>query len=101
MKYGRVVLVGRPNTGKSTLLNGLMQQKVAITSPLPQTTRKNIQVVFSDPRGKLIMSDTPGIIGKVDDLLGKTVNLEVPKELQRADIILFLVDLTRPKNEEE
>lgn len=47
------------------------------------------------------MSDTPGIIGKVDDLLGKTVNLEVPKELQRADVILFLVDLTRPKNEEE
>jgi GTP-binding protein Era len=100
-KIGRVVLIGRPNTGKSTLLNALMSQKVAITSPLPQTTRKNSRVVFSDERGKIIFSDTPGIIGKVDDLIGKRINQEAPKELNQADIILMIVDISRPKNEEE
>ncbi len=100
-KIGRVVLVGRPNTGKSSLLNAIMSQKVAITSPLPQTTRKNSRVVYSDERGQMIFSDTPGIIGKIDDLIGKRINLEAPKELNQADVILCLVDISRPKNEEE
>ncbi len=100
-KIGRVVLVGRPNTGKSSLLNAIMSQKVAITSPLPQTTRKNSRVVYSDDRGQIIFSDTPGIIAKVDDLIGKRINQEAPKELNQADIILCLVDISRPKNEEE
>ena len=100
-KVGRVVLVGRPNTGKSSLLNAIMSQKVAITSPLPQTTRKNSRVVYSDQRGQIIFSDTPGIIAKVDDLIGKRINQEAPKELNQADIILCLVDISRPKNEEE
>ena len=81
-KYGRVVIVGRPNTGKSTLLNAIMQQKVAITSPLPQTTRKNMMTVFESEKGKLIFVDTPGVLGKVDDLMGKRVNQEVPKTLK-------------------
>lgn len=100
-KIGRVVLVGRPNTGKSSLLNAIMSQKVAITSPLPQTTRKNSRVVYSDDRGQIIFSDTPGIIAKVDDLIGKRINQEAPKELNQADVILCLVDISRPKNEEE
>jgi len=100
-KIGRVVLLGRPNTGKSSLLNAIMSQKVAITSPLPQTTRKNSRVVFSDERGQIIFSDTPGIIGKVDDLIGKRINQEAPKELNQADVILCLVDISRPKNDEE
>ncbi len=100
-KVGRVVLIGRPNTGKSTLLNAIMSQKVAITSPLPQTTRKNCRVVYSDDRGSIIFSDTPGIIGKVDDLIGKRINLEAPKELNQADIVIMVVDISRPKNEEE
>lgn len=100
-KIGRVVLIGRPNTGKSSLLNALMSQKVAITSPLPQTTRKNSRVVYGDDRGKIIFSDTPGIIGKVDDLIGKRINQEAPKELNQADVILMIVDISRPKNEEE
>jgi len=100
-KVGRVVLVGRPNTGKSSLLNAIMSQKVAITSPLPQTTRKNSRVVYSDDRGQIIFSDTPGIIAKVDDLMGKRINQEAPKELNQADVILCLVDISRPKNEEE
>jgi GTPase len=101
MKYGRVVVVGRPNTGKSTLLNAIMGQKVAITSPLPQTTRKSQRVVYSEERGKIIFSDTPGIIDKVEDLVGKMINTQAPKEMNRADVLVCLVDISRPKNEEE
>lgn len=101
LKYGRVVLVGRPNTGKSTLLNALVNQKVAITSPLPQTTRKSTRVLYSDNRGKIIFTDTPGIINKVEDIVSKAVNTETPKEIGGKDIIVCLVDISRPKNEEE
>jgi GTP-binding protein Era len=100
-KFGRVVLVGRPNTGKSTLLNALMNQKVAITSPLPQTTRKSSQVVFSDERGTIVFTDTPGVINKVDDLMGKIINNEAPKSVAGKEIIICLVDISRPKSEEE
>ena len=100
-KYGRVVIVGRPNTGKSTLLNAIMQQKVAITSHLPQTTRKNILAIYEDERGKILFTDTPGVLCKVTDLMGKKVNQEVPKTLNKAQIIMCLVDISRPKNEEE
>jgi len=100
-KFGRVVILGRPNTGKSTLLNAIMSQKVAITSPMAQTTRKNARVIFSDERGKIIFSDTPGIINKVSDLVGKRVNTEAPKEVGRADVVLCVLDISRPKNEEE
>ena len=100
-KVGKVVILGRPNTGKSSLLNAIMSQKVAITSPLPQTTRKNSRVIFSDERGKILFSDTPGVMGKVDDLMGKRINQEAPKELNGADVIICLVDISRPKNDEE
>ena len=101
MKYGRVVIIGRPNTGKSTLINSLMEQKVAITSHLPQTTRRNMRVIYSGLLGKLIISDTPGLLGKVDDILGKKVNAEMPKEVGRADVVIMVVDISRPKTEEE
>ncbi|HOR02295.1 MAG TPA: GTPase Era [Candidatus Woesebacteria bacterium] len=101
IKMGKVVLIGRPNTGKSSLLNAMMAQKVAITSPLPQTTRKNSRVIYSDQRGKIIFSDTPGIMAKIDDLIGRRINKEAPKELNQADVILCVVDISRPKNEEE
>jgi len=101
IKFGRVVILGRPNTGKSTLLNAIMNQKVAITSPMAQTTRKNTRVVFSNEKGKIIFSDTPGIIDKVSDLIGKRVNTEAPKEVGRADVVLCILDISRPKNEEE
>jgi len=101
IKIGRVVILGRPNTGKSTLLNAIMSQKVAITSPMAQTTRKNARVVFSSEKGKIIFSDTPGIINKVSDLVGKRVNTEAPKEVGRADVVLCVFDISRPKSEEE
>jgi len=101
LKFGRVVLVGRPNTGKSTLLNAIMNQKVAITSPLPQTTRKNTRVIYSSDKGKIIFSDTPGIFNKVEDYVSKKVNLQAPKEILRADVVVCLVDISRPKGDEE
>lgn len=100
-KYGLVVILGRPNTGKSTLLNAIMQQKVAITSPLPQTTRKNISSVYEDDRGKILFTDTPGVLGKISDLMGKRVNQEAPKTLNKAQVIICVVDISRPKSEEE
>jgi len=100
-KYGIVAIIGRPNTGKSTLLNAILQQKVAITSPLPQTTRKNINAVYEDERGKILFMDTPGVLGKVEDLIGKKVNLELPKTLSNIDVLVAVVDISRPKNEEE
>lgn len=100
-KYGIVAIIGRPNTGKSTLLNAILQQKVAITSPLPQTTRRNISAVYEDERGKILFIDTPGVLGKVEDLIGKKVNLELPKTLSNIDVLVMVVDISRPKNEEE
>jgi GTP-binding protein Era len=101
VKFGRVAIVGRPNTGKSTLLNALMNQKVAITSPLPQTTRKSSQVVFRNEDGVIVFTDTPGIINKVEDLMSKNINLEAPKSTARKDVVVCLVDISREKTEEE
>jgi GTPase len=101
MKTGKVVIVGRPNTGKSTLLNALMKQKVSITSPRPQTTRKSVRVEYKDERGRIVFSDTPGLMGKVVDLAGKRINLEVPKEMASADLILYLLDISRKRGDEE
>ena len=71
MKYGVVALIGRPNVGKSTLLNTLLGHKVSITSPKPQTTRFNIQAVYEDDRGQIIFVDTPGIFARTPDTLSK------------------------------
>ena len=59
MKAGVVCLIGRPNVGKSTLLNNILGQKVAITSPKPQTTRVNLEAVYEDDRGQIVFVDTP------------------------------------------
>jgi len=101
IKFGTVVVVGRPNTGKSTLINTLMNQKVAITSPLPQTTRRVTKVLYEDERGKFILTDTPGVFNKVSDLIGKKVNPQAGNALYQADVIVCTVDVSRPKNEEE
>src|SRR3990167_8235675 len=74
MKHGTVLLVGRPNVGKSTFVNNVIGQKVAITSPKPQTTRFPIQGLFEDERGKIIFTDTPGIFNKTKDLLAQKIN---------------------------
>lgn len=100
-KYGTAAIIGRPNTGKSTLLNAIMNQKVTITSPLPQTTRKNVRVRYQDERGAIDFIDTPGMMGKIEDLVGKKANRETPKSLSGADVVICLMDISRPKNEED
>ncbi|MFZ5845607.1 MAG: GTPase Era [Patescibacteria group bacterium] len=102
MKVGYVALIGRPNTGKSTLLNHILGHKVSITSPKPQTTRFNIQAVYEDNRGQIIFVDTPGIFAKVEDPLSRRINLHAEEALgQAVDVIVYLVDHTRQRDFEE
>ncbi len=69
MKLGKVLLIGRPNVGKSTFVNNLIGQNVAITSPKAQTTRFPIRALYEDERGKIVFIDTPGIFNKAEDFL--------------------------------
>jgi GTPase len=102
MKSGIVALIGRPNTGKSTLLNHILGQKVSITSPKPQTTRFSIQAVYEDERGQIIFIDTPGIFAKATAAISKKINPIAEEVLGRdVDCILYMVDHTREKDIEE
>lgn len=93
MKIPTVALVGRPNVGKSTLLNAIMGRKIAITSDKPQTTRNIIQGIYTDDDSQMIFIDTPGI-HKPKNRLGKILNKEAYISMDDVDIILFLVDIT-------
>lgn len=102
MKAGVVCLVGRPNVGKSTLLNNILGQKVSITSPKPQTTRVNLEAVYEDDRGQIVFVDTPGIFGKVVDSLSKRINPRAEEALLRhVDVVLYMIDHTRDRDFEE
>lgn len=102
MKSGYVAIIGRPNSGKSTLLNNILGHKVSITSPKPQTTRTAIQAVFNDERGQIIFIDTPGIFGKVLDPVSKKINPVAENTLSEGvDVIVYLVDHTRDRDLEE
>ena len=93
-KSGFVSLVGRPNAGKSTLLNALVGQKVAIVAAKPQTTRTSIQGVVTMPEAQIVFVDTPGI-HKADSQLNKRLMNTVRASLEERDLLLFLVDSTR------
>lgn len=93
MKSGFIGLVGRPNVGKSTLLNSIIGRKVAITSNKPQTTRNNIQGIYTDGEFQMVFVDTPGI-HKPKHKLGKVLNKQAFFSINDVDIILFLVDIT-------
>ena len=102
MKSGTVLLIGRPNVGKSTFVNNIIGTKVSITSPKPQTTRFPIQGVYQDERGELIFVDTPGIFDKVHDTLAKKINRETLKTLGTGfDVAIYMVDHTRRRDMEE
>jgi len=90
-KSGFVALIGRPNVGKSTLMNTLIGHKIAITSAKPQTTRNRIQTVYTDERGQVIFLDTPGI-HKAKNKLGEYMVGIAERTMNGVDIILWLVE---------
>ena len=90
-KSGFVTLIGRPNVGKSTLMNHLIGQKIAITSEKPQTTRNRIQTVYTDEHGQIIFLDTPGI-HKAKNKLGEYMVNVAEHTLREVDVILWLVE---------
>ena len=92
-KSGFVTLIVRPNVGKSTLMNHLIGQKIAITSKKPQTTRNRIQTVYTDERGQIIFLDTPGI-HKAKNKLGEYMVNVAENTLKEVDVILWLVEPT-------
>ncbi len=90
-KSGFVTLIGRPNVGKSTLMNQLIGQKIAITSNKPQTTRNRIQTVYTDERGQIIFLDTPGI-HKAKNKLGEYMVNVAERTMSEVDLVLWLVE---------
>lgn len=92
-KSGFITLIGRPNVGKSTLMNRIIGQKIAITSSKPQTTRNRIQTIYNDERGQMIFVDTPGI-HKAKNKLGEYMVSVAEKTFEDVDLILWLVEAT-------
>ena len=93
LKSGFVALIGKPNVGKSTLMNHLIGQKIAITSYKPQTTRNKIQTVYTDDRGQVVFVDTPGI-HKARTKLGEYMSKAFETAIADVDIIIWLVAAT-------
>lgn len=99
MKIGTVALIGRPNSGKSTLVNNLVGQKVAITSPKPQTTQFPISAVYESEDAQIVFVDTPGIFAKAPR---KDINLVAERVLkEQIDVVLYIIDHTRKRGVEE
>ena len=94
MKCGFVSLVGRPNVGKSTLLNTILGMKLAITSNVSGTTRNIIQGIYNDDNSQIVFVDTPGI-HKPSNKLGNLLNKKAYNNTEGVDVILFLVDISK------
>ena len=93
-KSGFAAIIGRPNVGKSTLMNHLIGQKIAITSNRPQTTRNQIRTVYTDNRGQVIFLDTPGMIHETRNKLGSYMAEAAKSSLPQADVVLWLVEVS-------
>ncbi|MDO4263302.1 MAG: GTPase Era [Deinococcus sp.] len=99
-RAGFVAIVGKPNVGKSTLLNAFLNTKVAPTSHRPQTTRRGVRGIFSDGAHQIVFVDTPGV-HKPKDALGKYMNNEVATALSDIDAMIWVVDLRHPPTDED
>ena len=91
-KAGFAAIVGRPNVGKSTLMNALIGQKIAITSHRPQTTRNQIRTVYTGEKGQIVFLDTPGMIRETRNKLGEYMRHVSISTLEDADVILYLIE---------
>lgn len=94
-RSGFVALIGRPNVGKSTLVNRLVGEKVAITSPVAQTTRHRLRAILTTPMAQLVLLDTPGI-HKPHHLLGERLVKSARSSIGEVDVVLLLVDASQP-----
>ncbi len=99
-RAGFVAIIGRPNVGKSTLLNSLLGQKVAAVSPRPQTTRQRQLGILTLPNAQIVFMDTPGI-HIPHHTLGKAMNAIAQEALQEADAIVWIVDSSQPPSDED
>jgi GTPase len=99
-RAGFVCIAGRPNAGKSTLLNALVGEKLAITAHQPQTTRTSIQGVLTTPEAQIVFIDTPGIHIS-DTLFNKRMMEDVRRALENRDLILYMADASKPATEQD
>lgn len=99
-KSGFVAVMGRPNVGKSTLINRLLGTKIAATSPWPQTTRKTQMGILTLDNAQIVFVDTPGVHNPIHKL-GERMNEEALMVLEESDIILFVVDISEPPSDED
>ena len=100
-KSGFVSIIGRPNVGKSTLLNAIAGQKVAITSNKPQTTRNRIRAIYTAEEGQIVFVDTPGMIGQTKNKLGEYMMAAAKGALHDSDAILWLIEPSSYIGEED
>ena len=99
-KAGFATIIGRPNVGKSTLMNRMIGQKIAITSYKPQTTRGKIRTIYTDDQGQIVFLDTPGI-HKSNNRLGTYMLKASSSTLKEVDVILYLIEPRQKRDEEE
>lgn len=100
MKVGLVSIVGKPNVGKSTLLNTIFNKNVVISSSKPQTTRNKIELLYKDDNSEIVFSDTPGYHSPKNKL-DLFLNSQVKQSLKNTDVLIFIFDASRPFDDED